>query len=305
MSLFEDASLIVTPNAQKAGKLYAIKPDNGVGDLTVTRATEATRVNSAGLIETVANNVPRLDYTNGSCPSILVEPQRTNLLLRSEEFNDAYWIKTRGFVTPNQTISPSGTLTSDKFTDGVFINSFSAIERSVNLVSGTTYTQSCFFKKGNLDFVFLSYFVVGGATGISIVNINTKEITFSTNFLNTQVIELDNQWIKISITYLANGTVVFPAFGHTSNSTSPNYNGTGTNFSFIWGTQLEAGSNATSYIPTVASAVTRNADVISKTGLTGITTITETFENGTTNVISGSPTSYTMSQGRIKQVIGI
>jgi hypothetical protein len=74
---------------------------------------------------------------------------------------------------------------------------------------------------------------------------------------------------------------------------------------FLWGAQLEAGAYATSYIPTTASTVTRNDDVILKTGLSGITTITETFENGTTNVISGSPTSYTMSQGRIKQVIGV
>ena len=73
----------------------------------------------------------------------------------------------------------------------------------------------------------------------------------------------------------------------------------------LGGAQLEAGSNATSYIPTVASTVTRNEDVISKTGISGITTITETFEDDTTNVISGSPTSYTMSQGRIKHVIGI
>ena len=58
-------------------------------------------------------------------------------------------------------------------------------------------------------------------------------------------------------------------------------------------------------MPTTTATVTRNADLISKSGLTGITTITETFENGTTNVITGSPTSYTMSQGRIKNVIGI
>ena len=71
MSLFEQASLIVTPNAQKAGKLYAIKPDSGAGDLDVVRATSATRVNEQGLIE-----IPR-----------------TNLLLRSEEFDNAYWLK--------------------------------------------------------------------------------------------------------------------------------------------------------------------------------------------------------------------
>lgn len=71
-------SLMITPNAVKAGKLYSIIPTNGAGDLDVVRATSATRVNSAGLIETVGNNIARLDYSNGSCPSILVEPQRSN-----------------------------------------------------------------------------------------------------------------------------------------------------------------------------------------------------------------------------------
>jgi len=83
MSLLTEASLLVTPNAYKATKLYSIIPTNGNGDFTVTRATTATRINSAGLMETVGNNVPRLDYSLGSCPNILVEPQRTNLVFPS------------------------------------------------------------------------------------------------------------------------------------------------------------------------------------------------------------------------------
>ena len=84
MSLLTQASLIVTPNAVKASKLYSIIPSNGNGDMDVVRATPtATRVNSLGLIESVAANVPRLNY-DGSCPSILVEPQRTNRLLNSD-----------------------------------------------------------------------------------------------------------------------------------------------------------------------------------------------------------------------------
>lgn len=84
MSLFDDASLVLTPNGYKASKLYSIKPTSGAGDMTVVRATTATRVNSAGLIESVAINVPRLDYPPlGGCPSILVEPARTNLVFPS------------------------------------------------------------------------------------------------------------------------------------------------------------------------------------------------------------------------------
>ena len=83
MSLLDTASLILTPNGYKASKLYSVKPTNGDGDMVVSRNTTATRVNSAGVIESVAINVPRLDYTGGGCPKILVEPLRTNLVFPS------------------------------------------------------------------------------------------------------------------------------------------------------------------------------------------------------------------------------
>jgi len=82
MSLLTQASLVLTPTAYKANKLYSVVPSNGNGDMVTTRATTATRVNSSGVIESVATGIPRLDYT-GSVPSILLEPQRTNRVLNS------------------------------------------------------------------------------------------------------------------------------------------------------------------------------------------------------------------------------
>jgi len=82
MSLLTQASLVLTPNAYKANKLYSIIPSSGSGDMTTTRATTATRVNSSGLVENVATGIPRVDYTGGVA-NILLEPQRTNRLLNS------------------------------------------------------------------------------------------------------------------------------------------------------------------------------------------------------------------------------
>ena len=81
--LFDSASLVITPNGIKTSKLYAIKPTDGSGDLTVTRATTATRVNESGVIVDVPANVARIDYSTGQ-PAILVEPQRTNLVYPSD-----------------------------------------------------------------------------------------------------------------------------------------------------------------------------------------------------------------------------
>ena len=53
MSLLNSASLCVTPNAYKEGTLYSVIPNTSLGDMTVVRATTATRVNSAGLVELV------------------------------------------------------------------------------------------------------------------------------------------------------------------------------------------------------------------------------------------------------------
>jgi hypothetical protein len=84
-------SLLIVPYRSKTGKLYSQIPTSGAGDFTVTRNTTATRFNSAGLIESVASGIPRLDYfTSGGtagCPALLVEPAATNLALQSEAFN--------------------------------------------------------------------------------------------------------------------------------------------------------------------------------------------------------------------------
>ena len=77
-------ALALIPSAYKASKVYSVLPNNGDGDFTFSRTGTATRVNKDGLIETVLSDVPRLDYSDSSCPALLLEPQRTNTFLNSE-----------------------------------------------------------------------------------------------------------------------------------------------------------------------------------------------------------------------------
>jgi len=318
MSLFEDASLIITPNGRKASKLYALKPFDGSGDLTVVRATTATEVNASGIIVDVPINVPRVDYTNVSCPSILVEPQRTNLFLRSSEFENAYWSKMSGLtpiVLANSMVSPSSLTDADKITPNSTLATHWIGKTGFSLTGGVTYSYSVFAKNNGFN-VVLS---VGSSTIYTNCNFNLSTGTTSTpyntagaNLCVPSIVDYGNGWYRCIIIFTAWATSNALLFSANNNTTTPvgafgmaTITGNSSNGFYLWGAQLEAGLNATSYIPTVASAVTRNADVISKTGLTGITTITETFEDGSTNVIGGSPTSYTMSEGRIKNVIAI
>jgi len=104
-------SITMIPSGYKSQKVYSVLPTNGDGDLTFDRNNAGSRVNKNGLIEQVATDVPRLDYSDGSCPSLLLEPSSTNLALYSEDFSQ--WTKseingTSTIISSNQ-LSPSGT----------------------------------------------------------------------------------------------------------------------------------------------------------------------------------------------------
>jgi hypothetical protein len=212
-----------------------------------------------------ASNIPRLDYTNGSCPSILVEPQRTNLALRSEEFNNTSWnVASTSTVTLNAGISPSGNNTANLITatalDGRRI-------QSVSLSAGT-YTYSYFVKKGNQSSIQVLAFnsTLSAVAQSANFDLDNGTLTSGTGIIQ----QFANGWYRVSVTFTiaATNTILLYIKSGLSN------NAIGSTV-YAWGAQLEAGSNATSYIPTVAASVTRNADVISKTGISSLIGQTE------------------------------
>jgi hypothetical protein len=263
MSLLTEASLVVTPNANKSGKLYSVIPSNGNGDFTVTRATTATRVNSAGLVESVAIGVPRLDYSLGSCPNLLLEPQRTNLLLRSEEFdNSTVWTSSIGGTgvapirTANSVVSPSGVQNADSIL--------------LNRGAGNTTTDQCnliqFITVATTGTYYFSVWMKATTSG----DIGKQVFIRCGNTASLQPVTLTATWARYETTatvtlgsnqFQIGNRGVFTA----SNSVSVD----------LWGAQLEAGAYATSYIPTTSASVTRNADVVSKTGISSLIGQTE------------------------------
>ena len=274
MSLFESASLVVTPNGTKASKLYAIKPTDASGDLSVTRATTATRVNSSGLIESVATNVPRLDYTNSTCPSILVEPQRTNLLLRSQEFSNVIWVKDNTTVTSGF-ISPSGAADAFKLIESA-TNAEHRIYQIVGAIGTVVQSMSFYAKAGERNWVSIRF-----ETGVLAANFNlsTGVVGSVAAGANASIENAGNGWYKCKVSGLSATltNIMVINIGDSDTGTAPSYSylGNGTSGVYIWGAQLEQGSYATSYIPTTSASVTRNADVISKTGISSLIGQTE------------------------------
>jgi hypothetical protein len=196
---------------------------------------------------------PRFDHnpTTGESLGLLLEEQRTNLILRSEEIDNSAW-EFRDFnngtlatVTPNVRISPDGSKTVDQ----INFTGVASLKRAYRFTVSTsqTYTFSCWVDSTNAIYsIDYSFGLNGIRQGSSIeavkVGINgimtRKSFTFTTPSTNCNQIE-----------------IIFSK-GGTS----------GGGVTFAWGAQLELASFATSYIPTVASQVTRSADAANMTG---------------------------------------
>ena len=243
-------------NGYKASKLYAAIPTNGNGDMAFTRASTATRVDENDLVSSVASNVPRIDYTGGGCPSILLEPQRTNLFTYSEQFDNVAWSKTRCTIDENSTNSPNGTLTADTLI-GNSVAGENYIYLSQNATIGVPNVLSVYIKPIEITLVKLVSFTQAGQAIFSLVG--SGSVTFENGICTNSTIEsLPNGWYRIS-------TKITPTATASNNiGISTSSLGIVGNCFYIWGAQLEAGAYPTSYIPTTTATVTRNADVINR-----------------------------------------
>ena len=116
MSLADDAKLLLIPTGYKTSKVYSVFPTDGDGDFTYTRSGDATRVNPGGLIETVGTNIPRIDHFGGGCPTLLLEPQRTNYAIRNTSLHLNSTLTNSGTITKtgNYAIAPDGTMTATR-----------------------------------------------------------------------------------------------------------------------------------------------------------------------------------------------
>jgi hypothetical protein len=271
-------SLILVPARFKTGKLYTplATTSGGVvlgasGDFNVTRATTATRVNANGLIESVASGIPRLDYPiGGGCPALLVEPSAQNVLLQSEAFNTT-WTRSglnafgSGSVANSTgTTDPFGGTNSDYIQETAASGTHILIQTPAGQVSGTTVTLSCFAKSAERTQV--NFLNNGGGLGSATFNLTAGTATL-VNGVSASIQNYGNGWYRCILTYTPGLTGNFNVqirLADASGNTS--YTGTGTSGVYVFGAQLETGSVATSYIPTTAAAVTRNADVVTLSG---------------------------------------
>lgn len=252
-NLYDKASFILTANAYSSSKLFSIKPTNGTGDLTFTRASSGSRINSNGVLELVGNNVPRLTYSGSSCPQFLFEPQRTNLLLSSDNLsNFSYWStgsSNPASVSIELISGPYGaTISSSKITLSGSTNTGDLQGSNQTTVSQSIYTYSIWVK---------------GINGQTLkVGLNESLSPYRNSY---SLVTFNGQWQRVTGSYTAAGTTT--EFHIRNNFPSPETNATVFN---VWAPQVELGRYLTSYIPTTTATVTRIEDTSETPGLSSL-----------------------------------
>ena len=230
---------LYVPSGYKAGTAYGVLPNVAAADLDFVRSTTATRINADGLIETMGNNVPRLDYTDGSCPTLLTEPESTNLVEYSEDFSQ--WDKINGGTGINPVIStgfsaPDGTQGASRvvfdLNGGTTTSDFSRL-RFLN-VAATTPTLTIFIKSNNSSTQQLNLSYGGGETGL--------------------VTAKPNEWSRVEVQTTSIGSFDYRLELRGSITTDDVAD------VLIWGAQAENEQYATTYISTSGATVTRSAD---------------------------------------------
>jgi hypothetical protein len=172
------------------GSVYSVLPSNGDGDFDFTRASAATRINAQGLIETVAVgdnrlNYPLIDGVVQGCPSLLLEPQRINLVTYSEDFSNGSWTKSQSSAILSNITSPKGTQNVYKFTE----NTASSKHQLFTTISSyTELTISFFAKKEERSFIA----VEKSGWGNTIFDLNIGSVVSGTG----DVIDFGNGWFR-------------------------------------------------------------------------------------------------------------
>ena len=273
-------TILQIPSGYQAGyygTVYNVLPQSNSKVFYYQKSGNATRVNKDGIIETNGSNLPRLDYTNSTCPSLLLEPQSTNKCKFSEYFQYApisgFWVAYDSTRTSSFSTAPNGATSSTKLTR-TSLASTSRLETVVAMTGGyatETNTASIYVK--NIDsthFLFRMEMVsYSGSYVDASFDFATKQLTLQSSFAyilkGLKVDELADGWFRLSMTYQNSGYNQDRFQIAPSNSANRNTVTANTSVE-IWGGQFELLDYASAYIATASNPVTRFAEIADNAG---------------------------------------
>lgn len=248
LGLYHKASLINTANAYKAGKLYSLiptDPRSAAGDFAFSRNSTANVLRPSGNIESIAANVPAIEYENVAGVmrrrGMVAHSGATNLARASRSFDSVFWLTntTRPTITPNVGVSPFGTTDADRIQISAS-GGFQGIYQDITVTSGISYTFSIWVK-ANGSFGAFRIWVDGSGTPTTPL-----------------VITPTNEWVLYAVTSTTPDTSARIQIAGASPLVNVD--------ALIWHAQFQEGTVATDPVFTEGSTASRFADVTTLAG---------------------------------------
>ena len=224
-SLWTAARAVPSLDLRFADNKSLVDAVTGAQLVTFTRASTGTFVGSDGVLRSAV----------------------TNLLLRSEEFDNASWIANEATITANQIVAPNGLTTADLYTTNANTGVEHFVSQAFTAVSSTIYTASVYVKAGTSSVFDLQYRVgtawVGGIV-ITSFNLSTQVVTITSGTATASITPAGNGWFRCRITATSSVADGSPQFRVAT--------GDGGGTIYLWGAQLEQASTVGEYIPTTS-----------------------------------------------------
>jgi hypothetical protein len=223
--LLNQASLVVIPSGYKEDTVYSVVPSDGSGDLSFTRASNGTRVNSAGLVEVVP----------------------WNLVQNSEQYSAGTWLLAFLSISIDSAVAPNGTTTADLLYPSSSQAYCYVSTTSFSVVAGQTYTQSVYLKRSGFRWGIVDNMAGGPGAWFDLLNGVVGNVTSG---CTASIESVGNGWYKCSVSSVAQSSTNYADFRMSDANGGSAVTANGTDGLLAWGFQLNIGATAKPYFPT-------------------------------------------------------
>lgn len=210
---------------------------------------------------------PRITFTRSTTAKYFdgktYHKAEENLLVRSEEFDDAAWGKFQTTVIANSTIGPFGLSTADTLMESTSTSQHALYSSTVNVSSGNIYTFSIYVKYNTRQFVQLLFDATNGFSNQCYANFDIQNGVVGTigSAATATISHVGNSWYRCSITCTASSnnpssSAYFCSVTTANASYYPSFTGSNSNLVYIFGAQVEQRSSLGPYVGTTTQPIT-------------------------------------------------